>query len=170
MFNMNSLSFRLLILSLFVACGCSATNEIDYGKVNLVSVGGNVMLDGKPLPSAVITFEDPATGTFSFARTDANGDYTLQFDSQKNGVLAGKKTVQISTVRTVLGLAGEEGVEEGVEEGEASTEGAGSVAVSKTEAVPACYNKDSKLTVEVTSSTATFNFDLKSDCSTTGPN
>ena len=166
MFNRNSLSFRLSILSLFVACGCSATNEIDYGKVDLVSVGGNIMLDGKPLPSAVITFEDPATGTFSFARTDANGDYTLQFDSQKNGVLAGKKTVQISTVRTVLGLAGEEGVEEG----EASTEGAGSVAVSKTEAVPACYNKDSKLTVEVTWSTATINFDLKSDCSTTGPN
>lgn len=162
MFNRNSLSFRLSSRSLFVACGCSATNEIDYGKVDLVSVVGNVMLDEKPLPSAVITFEDPATGTFSFARTDANGDYTLQFDSQKNGVLAGKKTVQISTVRTVLGLAGEEG--------EASTEGAGSVAVSKTEAVPACYNKDSKLTVEVTSSTATFNFDLKSDCSTTGPN
>ena len=121
------------------------------------------MLDGKPLPAAVITFEDPTNGTFSFARTDADGDYTLQFDSEKSGVLAGKKTIQISTVRTILGLAGEEGKEEG----EASTEDQESRAESKTEAVPACYNKESKLTVEVTSSTTTFNFDLKSDCSTT---
>ncbi len=163
MFNLNSISFRLSILSLAAVCGCSATNDIDYGKVDLVSVGGNVMLDGKPLPAAVITFEDPTNGTFSFARTDADGDYTLQFDSEKSGVLAGKKTIQISTVRTILGLAGEEGKEEG----EASTEDQESRAESKTEAVPACYNKESKLTVEVTSSTTTFNFDLKSDCSTT---
>ena len=70
------------------------TNEIDYSKVNLVSVGGNVMLDGKPLAAAVITFEDPETGTFSFARTDSSGDYTLQFDSQENGVIPGKKVVE----------------------------------------------------------------------------
>lgn len=149
---------------LLISAGCSATNDIDYGKVDLISVGGNVMLDGKPLASAVISFDDPETGTFSFARTDASGNYTLQFDSQKNGVLAGKKTVQISTVRTILGLAGEEGVEEG----EQSTEGEASLSGPKTEAVPACYNKETRLAVEVTSSTTTFNFDLKSDCSTTG--
>ena len=144
--------------------GCSATNDIDYGSVDLVSVSGTVALDGKPLEGAVITFEDPEKGTFSFARTDSSGEYTLQFDSQMDGVIAGKKVVQISTTRNVLGLKGEEGVEEG----ETSSEG-GEAPKATQEAVPACYNKESKLAVEVTSSTTTFDFDLKSDCSTTGP-
>ena len=160
-------------IALLLAIGCSATNEIEYGKVNLVSVSGNVMLDGKPLAAAVITFEDPETGTFSFARTDSSGDYTLQFDSQENGVIPGKKVVEVSTVRNVLGLAGEDGEEEGEqssEEGDSSSEEGDEPAAQpgKSEAVPACYNRDSKLTIEVTSSTRTFNFDLKSDCSTTG--
>lgn len=144
--------------------GCSATNDIDYGSVDLVSVSGTVTLDGQPLQRAVITFEDPENGTFSFARTDSSGRYTLQFDSQMDGVIAGKKIVQISTTRNVLGLKGEEGVEEG----ESSTEG-GAAPKATQEAVPACYNKESKLSLEVTSSTTTFDFDLKSDCSTTGP-
>ena len=165
---------RLIVtIALLLAIGCSATNEIEYGKVNLVSVSGNVMLDGKPLAAAVITFEDPETGTFSFARTDSSGDYTLQFDSQENGVIPGKKVVEVSTVRNVLGLAGEDGEEEGEqssEEGDSSSEEGDEPAAQpgKSEAVPACYNKDSKLTIEVSSSTRTFNFDLKSDCSTTG--
>lgn len=144
--------------------GCSATNDIDYGSVDLVSVGGTVAIDGEPLAGAVITFEDPEKGTYSFARTDSGGEYTLQFDSQMDGVIPGKKTVQISTTRNVLGLKGEEGVEEG----ESSSE-EGDAPKAAEEAVPACYNKESKLTVEVTSSTTTFDFDLKSDCSTTGP-
>jgi hypothetical protein len=58
--------------------------------------------------------------------------------------------------------------EEGVEEGESSSE-EGDAPKTAEEAVPACYNKESKLTLEVTSSTTTFDFDLKSDCSTIGP-
>ncbi len=146
-----------------LVAGCSATNQIDYSNVDLVSVSGSVTLDGNPLASAVITFENPENGTFSFARTDADGDYTLQFDSQKDGVIPGKKVVKVSTTRTVLGLAGEDGEEEG----EASSESAGGGSASRVEAVPACYNKDSKLSVEVSGS-ASFNFDLKSDCSVTG--
>ena len=157
----------LLVVSLAAfpwLSGCSATNDIDYGSVNLVSVSGTLALDGKPLPGAVITFEDPEKGTFSFARTDSDGEYTLQFDSQMDGVIPGKKVVQVSTTRNILGLKGEEGVEEG----ESSSEG-GEAPKAAGETVPSCYNKESKLTVEVTSSTTTFDFDLKSDCSTTGP-
>lgn len=163
---MKSLCFATAGL-LVIFTGCSATNDIDYGSVNLASVSGNVMLDGKALASAVITFEDPETGNFSFARTDSSGNYTLQFDSQANGVLPGKKVVQISTTRTILGLAGEE-EGGGEEEGERSTEGESPSVPAREEAVPACYNKESKLQLEVTGS-ATFNFDLKSDCSVTGP-
>ncbi len=146
-----------------LGAGCSATNEIDYGKVGLVSVSGNVSLDGQPLTSAVITFADPATGNFSFARTDSSGGYTLQFDSEVDGVIPGNKVVEVSTTRKILGLAGEEGEEEG----ERSTEGQPASSSSRKEAVPACYNKETKLKVEVTES-ATINFDLKSDCSVTG--
>jgi hypothetical protein len=81
-----------------------------------------------------------------------------------DGVIPGKKVVQVSTTRNILGLKGEEGVEEG----ESSSEG-GEAPKAAGETLPSCYNKESKLTVEVTSSTTTFDFDLKSDCSTTGP-
>ncbi len=88
--------------------GCSATNEVDYGKVDLIQAGGTVTLDGTPLASAVVTFDNPETGTFSYARTDGTGKYTLQFDTEKSGVTPGQKIVQISTARTILGLDGEE--------------------------------------------------------------
>lgn len=160
---MQNWSRRIALIALAgLLGGCSATNEIDYGKVKLVSVSGTITLDGQPLAGAVVSFDDPETGNFSFARTNSSGAYTLQFDSDVDGVTTGRKQVQISTVRSILGLRGEEGEEVG----EASTEGAN--AESKKEQVPDCYNKKTKLTVEVTPDSSTFNFDLKSDCSTTG--
>lgn len=159
--------FRILqkysLFAALVLSGCSATNSIDYGKVSLVGVSGTVTLDGQPLAAAVITFEDAASGNFSFARTNSSGEYTLQFDSEKDGVTPGKKVVRLSTTRTILGLRGEEGAEAGEASPESSV-----AAEKKKDLVPACYDKDSKLTVEVTASSGTFDFDLKSDCSTTG--
>jgi hypothetical protein len=150
------------IACLLFLAGCSATNSIDYGKVTLVNVSGTVTLDGQPLPGCVVTFENQETGTMSFARTNSSGSYTLQFDSEKDGVTPGSKLVRFSTTRTILGLRGEDGAEEG----EASTEGPG--AAPATEQVPDCYNGKSTLTVEITPDSGTIDFDLKSDCSTTG--
>lgn len=82
------LSF-LCLLAVFTA-GCETAPQMDYGKVDLVDVSGTVKLDGAPLPDAVITFEDPATGTYAFALTDSGGGYTLQFDSVKNGCTPGR--------------------------------------------------------------------------------
>ncbi len=140
--------------------GCSATNSIDYGKVTLAQVSGTVTFDGQPLAGAVITFEDPTNGNFSFARTNSEGHYTLQFDSDVDGVTHGKKIVRLSTTRNILGLRGEEGKEEGEQPSEGGQQ-------KRSEAVPDCYNKDSKLSVEVTGS-AEISFELKGDCSTTG--
>jgi len=150
------------ITSCLLLAGCSATNSIDYGKVTLVNVSGTVTLDGQPLGGAVVTFENQETGTMSVARTNSSGRYTLQFDSEKDGVTPGKKLVRFSTIRTILGLRGEEGEEVG----EASTEGA--AAEKSQEQVPECYNGKSTLTVEVTPDSTTMDFDLKSDCSTSG--
>jgi hypothetical protein len=156
-----------MLLPLTACClffsGCSATNSIDYGKVTLVDVSGTVTMDGEPLVGAVVTFENQETGTMSFARTDSSGRYTLQFDSEKDGVTPGKKLVRFSTTRTILGLKGEEGEEEG----EASSEKSEGSEKRK-EQVPECYNGKSELTVEVTPESSTINFSLKSDCSSTG--
>lgn len=149
--------FAMIVASL---CGCSTTNSIDYGKVTLAQVSGTVSIDGQPLAGTVITFEDPTNGNFSFARTDSTGKYTLQFDSDVDGVTHGKKIVRLSTTRNILGLRGEESREEGEQPSESGEK-------PQQEAIPDCYNKDSKLTVEVTGS-AEISFDLKSDCSTTG--
>ena len=54
------------------------------------------------LADAVVTF-DGDDGQFSYGLTDAAGHYTLQFDSVKQGVKTGKKTVRISTTRKILG-------------------------------------------------------------------
>ncbi|MCA9034060.1 MAG: carboxypeptidase regulatory-like domain-containing protein [Planctomycetaceae bacterium] len=147
--------------------GCSTAPQMDYSKAKLVSVSGTVTLDGEPLPNAVVTFESVVDGTFSFAQTNSSGKYTLQFDSQMSGVTPGQKKVAFSTTRKILGLnSDDESGGEGEGSGEGEVESA--TPTPNVELVPDCYNKDSKIQVEVTASTTTFNFDLKSDCSTTG--
>lgn len=157
-----------LSLILAVAAGCSTTPQMNYSKVDLVAVSGTVTLDGEPLVNAVVTFESTTDGTYSFAQTDSSGYYSLQFDSVKDGVSPGTKKVEFSTTRKILGLNTDDEGGDG-ESGEAGEGSAESDSPDPSvEWVPECYNKDSKLQVEVTSQTSTFNFDLKSDCSTTG--
>lgn len=128
---------------------------MDYSSVGLVDAHGTVTLDGQPLAGAVVTFDSP-DGTFSYAMTDADGSYALQFDSVMPGVAPGPKTVRISTTRKILGLNTDEG-----EGGEASDEGAAATPASKEkEQVPAKYNCDSELSVEVTPDRTEYNFDL----------
>jgi hypothetical protein len=160
----------LLLLASLPLCGCSPGNSMDYDKVDLVRVSGNVMLDGTPLPKAVIVFEDPATGGISFARTDSAGNYTLQFDSEVDGVTVGPRVVRISTAMKILGLRGESDGEAG--DGEADGESGDSEDGQPTagiEQVPDCYHRNSALRLEVRPDSTTFNFRLKSDCSVTAP-
>jgi hypothetical protein len=143
--------------------GCSTSPQMDYSGVKLLSVSGTITLDGEPLEGAVVTFEED--GTFSFGQTDSGGDYTLQFDTETNGCTPGTKLVRISTTRKITGLNTEEEGGGGETSDEPGQSGDGGSA----EKVPACYHKDSKLTVEVSSSKTSFDFDLKADCSTIGP-
>ncbi len=152
----------MLCSPILIIVGCSTTPQMDYSKVDLVNVTGTVTLDGQPLPNAVITFDSVEDGSFAFAQTDSSGRYQLQFDTVKNGVTTGKKQVQISTTRRILGLNTEN--EAGGEDSDEASAAEGPAE----EAVPECYNKQTKIQVEVTSATTTFDFDLKSDCSTTG--
>ncbi len=136
-------------LLMFLGCGGPVA---DYSMVDLVNTGGTVTLDGSPLVGAVVTFEDPTDDTFSYGLTDANGKYTLQFDSEMKGVKTGKKVVRISTTKKILGLNSAPSAEGGDPDAKRTDK----------ELVPEKYNKKSTLEIEVTKGAVQFDFDLQS--------
>lgn len=157
------------LLGLIVLVGCGTQPQMNYGSVDIVDVSGTVTLDGAPLPQAVITFENPADGTFSYGLTNDSGRYALQFDSVKSGTIVGKKLVRISTARKILGLnVGIDGGDGEVDEEPTSKKQKSPGNDAETpkprdaELVPAKYHMDSTLTVEVTPSDRTFDFELTS--------
>ena len=76
--------------------GCSGGPEY-------ASVSGVVMLDGKPYPKAVVSFQPVATegnpnpGRGSSAYTDENGRFVLMCDNEIDGAVVGKHLVRIMT-------------------------------------------------------------------------
>lgn len=133
----------IVIAALTVLAGCSTGGpQMDYAKAGLVKVGGVVTLGDAPLANALVIFENPENGTFSFGRTDASGRYALMFDSVQPGVTKGRKTVRIKTSGSF---------------GEADPDAR--PAAGK-ELLPACYNSDSKLTVDVSAPSDDVNFRL----------
>jgi len=133
----------VVMTALAVLAGCSTGPKMDYAKAGLVQVGGVVKVGGAPLAEALVIFENPENGTFSYGRTDDSGRYTLMFDSVQPGVTKGRKTVRIKT----SGAIGEDDPDAKAARGK--------------EVLPACYNSDSKLVVEVSGPSNAVNFDLK---------
>jgi hypothetical protein len=76
--------------------GCS-------GGPKYAPVSGVVMLDGKPYPKAVVSFQPVATegnpnpGRGSSAYTDENGRFVLMGDNDVDGAVVGKHLVRIMT-------------------------------------------------------------------------
>ncbi|MDD3470395.1 MAG: carboxypeptidase-like regulatory domain-containing protein [Thermoguttaceae bacterium] len=132
---------------LFFIMGCNDPySMIQYEGLELAQVSGVITLDGQPLPMAQILFEDNDR-TYSYGLTDADGRYTLQLNTVKQGVTPGRKTIRITTSRggpefTMLN--------ESFQPSE--------------EMVPVQYNVQSKESVEVLpNQPQVFDFDLKSD-------
>jgi hypothetical protein len=123
--------------------------------VQLVLVSGSVKLDEKPLPRAIVVFE-AADASFSYAMTDQQGRYDLQFDSRTRGATLGPKTVRISMNRRIHGLNSND-------EGGPDDQAGGSFKKQQPELIPDKYNSRSTLTREVTLEARTFNFDLRSE-------
>ena len=132
----------VLLLALAVA-GCEGPPRADYGSVGLADVSGTVTMDGKPLEGAVVRFrhaDNPMR--YAYGQTDADGHYSLQFNSEAPGALPGPKAVLISTAAT----------------GPEVRSGGGP------ERVPVRYNRDTELTAVVEKDGShTFDFDLTSD-------
>jgi hypothetical protein len=134
---------------LVALAGCGE-RQTDYSELNLVDVTGRVTMDGQPLAGVSVRFEGPPS-RFASGQTDAAGQYRLMYDSNQAGCTPGEKTVRI-----VAGSA------EGGEES-APVEGPdGQVLPPASQQIPSQYNSDSKLTANVSPTSRTFDFDLKS--------
>ena len=154
-------SGSIVLLLLFVfSIGCGESYQADYSQLGLVPVTGEVKLDGDPLPAAVVFFVQ-ADGTKSYATTDEDGCYRMKFNSQVDGVLPGDVVVEVSTIAST----GEININANYADADPDAPKPN----KKKELVPSQYNKESKLQVTVSPSQREFNFDLKSDGSTTGP-
>lgn len=136
-----------------LAAGCAIRPSADYSELELLNVGGQITLDNEPLENATVRLESP-DATYSYAVTDARGNYTLMLNSQQAGVTPGAKVVRITSLPTPESNGGE--VEQ-LEEGDAPSD------TTAPERVPACYNQASGLQVEITESDRNLDFHLKSD-------
>jgi hypothetical protein len=122
-----------LLVIAIVSAGCSKSSD-------LAEVRGTITLDGQPLANAFVVYSPTEAGTTSYGRTDAEGSYHMMFSDSESGAWIGENLVRVNT-----GDVGADG-------------GAG-----PKERVPAVYNRNTTLKVDVKPDANVFNFDLKSD-------
>ncbi len=136
--------YRVLIvgLALLLSAGCGGGSD----GPGLVDVEGTVTMDGKPLANATVFFSPAGEGVGgtspSFGKTDEDGEYFLQYSISKDGAIVGKYKVSIST-------HAEADEDDGTK--------------AQRETVPAKYNVNTELEVEVTKGGGPYDFSLKSD-------
>ncbi|MBI3469637.1 MAG: carboxypeptidase regulatory-like domain-containing protein [Planctomycetes bacterium] len=123
-----------VVLILAVLSGGCSEND------NLAEVRGHVTLDGQPLADAFVVLSPTTAGTTSYGRTDEAGNYEMMFSESERGAWIGENLVRINTGD--VGAGGGPG---------------------KPERVPAVYNRNTTLKVDVQPAENTLNFDLKSN-------
>lgn len=127
-----------MMLAALVGCG--------DGGPELVAVSGKVTLDGKPVPNAIVTFNPTgAGGSNSLGKTDAAGNYRLEFSQEKKGALVGEYAVDIVTKKISKADLPDDG---------------SVVDESAFVAIPAKYRKRGTLTAKVEDRSNTINFEL----------
>lgn len=132
------ITLSTLLLSAVVGCG--------DGGPRLVSVTGKVTVDGQPVPSAIVTFNPTgAGGSNSLGKTDASGNYKLEFSQDKQGALVGDYVVEIVTKKISKADLPDDG---------------SVVDQSNFVEIPAKYRKRGALTATVKDQANTINFEL----------
>ncbi|MCA9014842.1 MAG: carboxypeptidase regulatory-like domain-containing protein [Planctomycetaceae bacterium] len=135
MLRLTKLTLSCFTLLVFLAaCSPQGEDQPDTGLVR-----GMVTLDGEPVPGAVVDFA-PESGRPSSGITDSEGRYELSYNPTTKGAKIGKHTVRISTHRYI--------------------ENADGTTTEQKETIPAKYNANSTLTVEVKSGENDFPFSL----------
>ncbi|MGN6547916.1 MAG: Ig-like domain-containing protein [Aureliella sp.] len=151
----NRFSYMLIVVGILMLSqpGCGGSSD----QPQLGQVTGTVKLDGKPLSGIAVVFQ-PEGGRPARGRTDAEGKYELTYIRQTKGTKVGPNRVEIAP--------SEEG--EAEEEEEAAANAGEETAPppkrpqSKKPKVPARYNVQSELKVNVKPGQNTFDFDLQS--------
>ena len=82
-----------------VLAGCSSKNAHGY---RLVPVTGVVRYNGQPLADAHVTFTNTAANVSAYARSDANGRFTLTTFEPGDGAVSGHQTVSVSKVQVIV--------------------------------------------------------------------
>lgn len=121
-------------LGLLVLVGCSRRPA---DQPVIAPVSGTVTLDGRPLAKASVVFQSEK-GVLSFATTDADGRYELIYIRTDMGAGLGNNTVRIASKID------------------------GPVSPTWKDSIPAIYNVDSTLRVEVKPGGNVFDFNLES--------
>ena len=67
-----------------------------------VPVSGRVLIDGRPLPNAIVQFAPPDARP-SRARTDAEGRFTLKCFEQDDGAVPGRHRVAVAASQPIAG-------------------------------------------------------------------
>ena len=162
-------TLALLLVGLTLqSAGCNyTTSEADYASLGLVQISGTVTLDGNPLPNAAVYFHNRAERIYSYGVTDANGRYSLRFDSKIMGVMPGPKEVEITTAKNPTAPLSDSSSNAGGEGGEGdeeeSKEDIGVSGPAKgAEQVPERYNTKTELKFEVVGSDDAVDFALVS--------
>jgi hypothetical protein len=121
-------------------CGCESSQPSHVGRVS-----GKITLEGQPLPDAVVKFSPVKEGGSSaLGKTDAEGNYKLNYAAGIDGAEIGKNVVTISTY------------DEGDPDGDPPRP-------KMPEKVPLKYNDQTELTAEVKAGDNTLDFPLKND-------
>ena len=119
---------------LFVGC----QSKVEFGTVE-----GIVTMDGQPITDVSLTFTPTDGRRKSIAITDPDGWYELHYSTGRMGAWTGEHLVTISTAEW--------------------SEGDDGLHVTREETIPAMYNTDSSLIVNVTDAENIINFDLFSE-------
>jgi hypothetical protein len=83
--------------AVFAICLSAALSGCGDAPEGLATVTGKVTLDGQPLEGALVEFTPQEKGSPSVGRTDAEGNYELQFNRDHMGAAVGQHQVRVST-------------------------------------------------------------------------
>lgn len=146
--------FGVFSLIGIVAIGCGSDGP------ELGTVTGQVTMNGKALPNALVTFVPEAGGRAATGTTDASGNYTLIF-LDRDGALLGKHRVSVTTLQQEIAV---EEVSSDNPDYLKQSLGTGSANAKATpkEAIPERYNTKTELIQEVKSGSNVLNLELKS--------
>lgn len=92
---MNGRGLPMLVVAVMPALLAAVVAGCGPRRAAVYPVSGEVVLDGKPLAAAIVTFV-PQNGRLALAQTDAQGRFTLRTWAEGDGAVAGEHVVCIA--------------------------------------------------------------------------